>query len=378
MDNPEVREEVKRIMRFWLDMGVDGFREDVITYISKRPGLPDGLPFLPMINGLPHYKDGPNLIPYLEEFRDVAREYGALQIGEAPLTGVDVAKKYVSGPDRVLDMVITFDHMMADCFLTEYVHHSFSLRKFKKAISKWQYAMEGSGWNALYLENHDHPRIISRYGSHLFWRESGTMLAACYIFLQGCPFIYQGQELGMTNIRLGSIEHYLDVASKNAYNTFHKRESEIKRLRRIHVSSRDSARTPLQWSSEKYAGFSSKRPWFFINRNHKRVNAAAQEKDKNSILNFYRKAIALRKSNKTLIWGTYREHYKKNKHIFMYERIYKSDSVLVICSFSKLIQHYELPESYRDKKLKLLLGNYPTEGRTGWLRPYETQVYTFS
>ena len=168
MDNPKVREEIKKIMRFWLDMGVDGFREDVINFISKHPELPDGIPFLPAINGLPFYKDGPNLMCYLREFREVAGQYGAIQIGEAPFTPVKTALTYIGGKDRVLDLMIQFDTMLADCFMTEYVHHPFSLRKYKRAVGRWQYGLAGKAWNAPYLENHDHPRVISRYGSRRF------------------------------------------------------------------------------------------------------------------------------------------------------------------------------------------------------------------
>ena len=273
MDNPRVRQEIKSIMRFWLDMGVDGFREDVITFISKDERLPNGLPLLPVINGMPFYKDGPNIMRYLAEFRAVAREYGAIQIGEAPMTNVKSALRYVGGEDRVLDMIIQFDPMMADCFLTEYLHHRFSLRKLKRAFSRWQVGLAGRAWNALYLENHDHPRVISRYGSTRFWRESGTMLAAAYLFQQGCPFIYQGQEIGMTNIHLPTIDHYLDVASKNIYHMFHRREPEEKRMRRIHLSSRDSARTPVQWTDGPNAGFSPVEPWFYVNPNYREINA---------------------------------------------------------------------------------------------------------
>ena len=303
MDNPVVRNEVKEIMRFWLDMGVDGFREDVITFISKVKDLPNGISWLPAINGLPYYKDGPKLMDYLHEFREVAKEYNAIQIGEAPMTPVKTALTYITGEDRVLDMMIQFDTMMADCILTEYVWHRFSLRKLKWAFSKWQNTLQGKAWNALYLENHDHPRVINRYGSIRYWRESGTCLASSYIFQQGCPFIYQGQEIGMTNIHLPSIDMYEDIASKNAYHTFHKRESEEMRLRRIHISSRDSSRTPVQWDNSKNAGFSEAKPWFYVNPNYKKVNAAAEEEDPNSILNFYRKCLALRKSTDTLIYG---------------------------------------------------------------------------
>ena len=376
MDNPKVREEVKSIMRFWLDMGVDGFREDVITYISKQEGLPDGLSFLPAINGLPFYKDGPHIMEYLREFREVAKEYGAVQIGEAPMTPVKTALSYMSGEDRVLDMMIQFDTMMADCFLTEYVYHKFTLRKLKRAFSKWQYALEGKAWNALYLENHDHPRVINRYGSLKFWKESAKMLAACYILQKGTPFIYQGQEIGMTNIRLASIDQYLDVASKNAYHSFHLREKVEMRLRRIHVSSRDSARTPVQWNREKNAGFTTGEPWFFVNQDYKRINVEAEEQDPGSILNFYRKCLALRKSSETLIWGKYREHFPMSSRLYMYERSYEGERVLVVCSFSKNEVRIRLPKGYEGPG-ELMLSNYERAGQDNVLRPYEVRVLRY-
>ena len=375
MDNPKVREEVKGIMRFWLDRGVDGFREDVITFISKDQRLPDGLPFLPVINGMPFYKDGPNLMQYLKEFRAVAQEYGALQIGEAPMTPVKTALTYLSGKDRVLDMMIQFDTMMADCLMTEFVHLPFRLRKLKRAFSRWQYTLAGKGWNALYLENHDHPRIISRYGSEKYWRESGTMLAACYLFQQGTPFIYQGQEIGMMNIRLDTIDKYIDIASIRAYHAYFTRQSPEKRMRRIHESSRDSARTPVQWSAEKNAGFTTGTPWFHINPNYTTVNVAAEERDPGSILNFYRKCLALRKSSQTLLWGAYREYQPWRGKVYLYERAHEGERILVICSFSHLVQLYRLPRGYDETQAELLLSNYPDAPVLGKLRPYEAQVY---
>ena len=374
MDNPNVREEVKSIMRFWLDTGVDGFREDVITYISKHPRLPDGIPFLPAINGLPFYKDGPNLIAYLKEFREIAREYGAVQIGEAPMTPVRTALRYLTGENRVLDMMIQFDTMMADCFLTEYVHHKFLLTKLKRAFSKWQYALAGKAWNALYLENHDHPRVISRYGNEKFWRESGTMLAACYLFQQGTPFIYQGQEIGMTNIHLPSIDHYLDVASIHAYHNFHKHEPVEKRMHRIHIASRDSARTPMQWSGEPNAGFSDREPWFFVNPNYVNINVEQEEQDPDSILNFYRRCLSLRKNNETLISGSYREYARYRRKLYVYERYSTKERFLIICSFSDKPQHYQLPRDYDAGEATLLLCNYPKAGTIGTFRPYEVQI----
>lgn len=378
MDNPKVREEVKSIMRFWLDMGVDGFREDVINFISKREGLPNGLPFLPAAKGMSHYKDGPHIHEYLAEFRKVCDEYDCFQLGEGPMTTVKSALNYLTGPTKSLDMMFSFDHMMADCFYTEYLHRPFSLVKLKKAFTKWQKALDGKGWNALYMENHDHPRIISRYGSEHYWRESGTMLAVSYLFQQGTPFIYQGQEIGMMNIRLTSIDQYVDVSSKTNYNTYHLRESVEKRLQRIHVSSRDSSRTPMQWDDSAHAGFSTAEPWFFVNSNYKKVNVAAEEKDDDSILNFYRRCIALRKSSETLIYGNYNEFFPKHKELYIYERVLDDERYLIICSFSRLPHRMKIPDSYKGKTGELVLCNYSDQPlKDDWLKPYEARVYRY-
>ena len=398
MDNPKVREEVKDIMRFWLDMGVDGFREDVINFISKKEGLPNGLPFLPAVNGMPYYKDGPHIHEYLAEFRKVCDGYDCFQLGEGPMTTVKSAMKYLTGPTKSLDMMFSCDHLMADCPYTEYVHRPFSLVKIKRAFTKWQNALNNKGWNALYLENHDHPRIISRYGSEHFWRESGTMLAASYLFQKGTPFIYQGQEIGMTNIRLMSIDQYVDVSSITNYNTYHLKEDPERRLHRIHLSSRDSARTPMQWNSSENAGFSVVKPWFYVNPNYRKINVAKQEKDPGSILNFYRKCLLLRKSSKTLLYGDYTEYFPKDKNIYMYERSLDGESYLIICSFSRLPVKAHKPEKFWGKRGELLLCNYSDdekcdtmngvlqhlhhelsnlEHRKGLLRPYETRVYRY-
>ncbi len=395
MDNPKVREEVKDIMRFWLDMGVDGFREDVINFISKKEGLPDGIPFIPAVNGMPFYKDGPHIHEYMKEFRKVCEEYDCFQLGEGPMTTVKTAMDYLTGPTKSLDMMFSFDHMMADCLYTEYIHRPFSLVKLKKAFSKWQYALSGKGWNALYLENHDHPRVISRYGSERYHRESGTMLAVSYIFQQGTPFIYQGQEIGMTNIRLKSIDQYVDISSKTNYNTYHLKDSVENRLSRIYKSSRDSARTPMQWSNTKYAGFSKVKPWFYVNPNYKDINVEAQEKDKYSILNFYRRCLKLRKNSEALIYGEYREFFPDDREIYMYERRLSEERYLIICSFSKRPVRIKYPKEYAGKKGKLILCNYRKNvnksPQTLWelansemnklavkhrmLRPYEARVY---
>jgi glycosidase len=378
MDNPKVREEVKGIMRFWLSMGVDGFREDVITFISKADGLPNGLPFIPAANGMHHYKDGPHIHEYLGEFRRVCEEYDCFQLGEGPMTTTKSALTYMTGEKKSLDLMFQFDHMMADCLFTEYIQRPFRLTRLKRAFRKWQKALKGRAWNTLYLENHDHPRIISRYGDENYIRESGTMLAVSYLFLQGTPFVYQGQEIGMTNIRLDSIEQYEDVSSINNYHSFHKKDSIEKRMARIHASSRDSSRTPMQWDDSKNAGFTTGKPWFYVNPNYKEINVQKEEQEKDSILNFYRSCLKYRKNSDTALWGDYREYRKHNRALYVYERSFQGNSLLIVCSFISRGIKWELPKKYKGRTGKMVLCNYlDSDGKSFILKPYEARVYEF-
>ena len=216
-DNPKVRQEVKDIMKFWLDMGVDGFREDVITFISKRPGLPNGIP-LPIGCGIEHYMDGPNIHKYLSEYREITDKYDCFTVGEAPMMTPDNALKYIDESHKELDMMFHFQHIEADAFLIDFLQTKFRLKEMKRAFTNWQNKLNGRAWNTLYIENHDHPRIISRYGSEKYRVQSGKMLANMYMLQQGTPFVYQGQELGMLNTRLGSIDDYVDCFVKNNYD----------------------------------------------------------------------------------------------------------------------------------------------------------------
>ena len=217
MDNPLVREEVKKILRFWLDLGVDGFREDVITFISKKEELPNDH-LLPFLRGIGHYNHGPRVHEYLEEFkRDVLDDYDCTTIAEAPLVNPKRALKYIDEQDGQMDMMIQFQCMCADCLYVDYLSLPFSPRRLKRAFRLWQEKLEGRAWNMLYLENHDHPRSISRYGSEKYRMESGKMLAAAYLFQKGTPFIYQGQEIGMTNWRPADPEMYEDVQTRWQY-----------------------------------------------------------------------------------------------------------------------------------------------------------------
>jgi len=382
MSNPQVRQEVKNILRFWLDMGVDGFREDVITFIAKTPGLPDSYPKIPIANGMKYYSNLPAAHEYLREFkRDVLDHYDCFVVGESPMTTADTALSYITeGPDKVLDEMIAFSHMEADCLFTDMIQRPFDLVKMKKAFSEWQTKLQGKAWNALYIENHDHPRIISRYGNERYRTESGKMLAAMYILQRGTPFIYQGQEIGMLNIKLDSVQFYQDVMSKNNAAIASKFLPKKKVLELVQRSSRDNARTPVQWTGGRYAGFTSGVPWFYVNKNHTEINVEAEEADPNSLLNFYRRLLKFRRDNPIVIYGDYVEHLPEHKQLYVYERNYQGKKLLVVCSFTSEAVRFDAPEGIELEKGMRVLENYDynfiiSNGFT--MRPYEMRAYLF-
>ena len=381
MDNPKVRQEVKNIMRFWLELGVDGFREDVITFISKRQGLPNGLP-IPAACGMEHYMDGPNVHKYLREFREVLNEYDCFVVGEAPMMNEKNALRYITeGPGQELDMMFHFEHMEADCLFLDALQKPFDLLKLKKAFSRWQYALHGKGWNALYLENHDHPRIISRYGSEKYRTVSGKMLANCFMLQQGTPFIYQGQEIGMVNINLEDISEYQDVQTVNTMRTLRMMGmSKKKAEERISRTTRGNARTPVQWDDSPNAGFTTGKPWMPINPNYKQINARAEILNENSIFNHYRKLIAFRKKHPVAVYGAYKEHFEDSRELYVYERSLEGKRLLVICSFTDKSVGFWAPEGFDLSKGRLVLNNYMennVHGNGFTTRPYETRVYYF-
>lgn len=379
MDNPRVRDEVKKIMQFWLDMGVDGFREDVITFISKKEGLPDGSPLMPAARGITRYSNGPHLHEYLSEFRDILDRYDCVAIGEAPMLSPRKSLEFTGGGRPELDMMIQFQCMEGDCFFRENFAHPFSLVKLKAIWRRWQDALYGKSWNFLYLENHDHPRVIGRYGSEKYREESGKSLACAYLFQQGTPIIYQGQEIGMTSIRLESIDQYEDVQTVSQYRNFFTKDPEKKRMERVWRSSRDGARTPVQWDDSDNAGFTAGEPWFYVNPNYPEVNVAAQEGDPDSLLNFYREAVRLRRELPVVRYGRFRQYRPLNGKLFVYERRSKAQRLLVICSFSAESVKFRAPKGYKLEKGELLLHSYGDGLRdNGFMtRPYECRVYLF-
>ena len=379
-DNPRVREEVKDIMRFWLDMGVDGFREDVITFISKKEGLPNGFP-IPSACGIENYMDGPHIHEYLQEYREVTDNYDCFTVGEAPMMTPEKALKYIDESHKELDLMFHFQHMEADCFIMDFFQTKFNLKKMKRAFSSWQEKINGKAWNTLYIENHDHPRIISRYGSEKYRTESGKMLANMYMLQQGTPFIYQGQELGMVNTRLESLDEYVDCFVKNNYAVGMKMHFGEKRCFENAVkSTRDNSRTPVQWDSTENAGFSTGTPWFPVNKNYKEINARAEAENPNSVLNHYKALIKFKKENEVAIYGDYKEHYKNSDKLFVFERNYNGKRLLVINSFTEENVAFEAPKGFNLEEGKAILCNYenPTVQNNGFkTRPYETRVYVF-
>ena len=344
MDNPKVREEVKNIMRFYLEMGIDGFREDVITFISKRKGLPNGFP-LPTARGMEHYVNGPNIHKYLAEFREVLDEYGAVTVGEAPLINAKTALKYIDEKNKTLDMMFHFQHMEADCMFISWFKLPFNLVKLKKVYNRWQEKLYNRAWNALFLENHDQPRIISRYGSEKFREESGKALACMYLCQSGTPFIYQGQEIGMTNYPFKELDEFVDVNTFAFYKLLRKFGFSHKNiLNKARYAARDNARTPMQWNDGKKAGFTTaEKPWFSVNPNYTEINVEESKKRPDSLLNFYKKLIAFRKESKALIFGSFHLYYKRNKRLFIYEKRYENDRVFVVINLSEKPTKLKVP-----------------------------------
>ena len=374
MDNPKVREEVKKILRFWLDMGVDGFREDVITYISKKHGLPNDYLF-PIYKGMPNYNHGPHVHEYLQEFKEeVLDHYDCFTLAEAPLVSPRKALSYIDEEKGQMDMMIQFQCQCADCLFTDYLPTKFHLRKMKRAFSSWQHKLAGRAWNMLYLENHDHPRIVSRYGNEEFWAESAKTLAAALLFQKGTPFLYQGQEIGMTNWKPESIDEYRDVQTIWNYHHSALNKTEEERLQRLWRSSRDNARTPVQWSSEENAGFTTGLPWMSVNPNYPDINVEKQDKDPDSVLNFYRQAVALRKKLSCVRWGNYIEYRKHSKKLYMYSRQDPRQKLLVVCSFWHKPIRFKPPRYFYIPGTRLALCNYNTI-TPDTLQPYECRVY---
>lgn len=382
--NEKVREEVYDLMKWWLDKGIDGFRMDVINMISKVKGYPDGKPIPGSKYGdrLPYVMNGPHVHEYLQEMNHrVLSKYDLITVGEAPCTSVEDAQKYTGFDRDELNMVFTFEHMDVDADNgLKWTDKKPDLVELKKVFSKWQTGLDGVGWNSLYLNNHDQPRMVSRFGDDgKYWKESAKMLAICLHMMQGTPYIYQGEEIGMKNIEFQSIEECNDIEAINAYKEYTSdgRISPEDMMRYINKKGRDNARTPMQWNDTENAGFTTGTPWFTVNPNYKEVNVAEQEKDPDSILNFYKHLIQMRKEYPIIVYGSYKLLYPDHKTAFVYERMLEDEKLLVACNFSAEELELEVPAEFVQKEAELLISNYH-EAKISEklvLRPYEARVY---
>jgi oligo-1,6-glucosidase len=378
-DNPKVRKEVQDLVKYWLDLGVDGFRCDVITYISKVEGLPNG-----KMLGDNMFTHGPNIHQYLGELNEkVLSKYDCMTVGEAAGVTVEQAILY-TGEDRgELDTVFQFEQQTGNAIM-QIIPLKVNYKRTKKIFSKWQKGLYGKGWNSLYLENHDQPRCVSRYINDNpnmddgLRKLSAKMLATMIYFQQGTPYVYQGQEIGMTNTKFRDESDHKDIMSKNVLNTIKKYAPFLKgfALSALQKISRDNARTPMQWNSEKNAGFTKGEPWIGVNENYTKINVEEAKKDPDSVLNFFKKLIALRKGNEIVIKGEYNELpiYENSAKIYAYERVLNGKKLTVACNLRAAEVPFDGRAVFKDDG-KVILSNYAENNlEAESLRPFECLV----
>ncbi|WP_410513855.1 alpha-glucosidase [Paenibacillus sp. BR2-3] len=385
-ENPGLRREVYDMMKFWLDKGVNGFRMDVINFISKDQSYLDGkVAGTGYGDGAQYYINGPRIHEFLQEMnKEVLAKYDTITVGEMPFVNIEEAKLYTGTNRDELNMIFNFDHVdIGNGKFGKWTPESWKLTDLKRIFTKWQNGLEEDGWNSLYWSNHDQPRAISRFGndSDEYRVISGKMLATCLHMLKGTPYIYQGEELGMTNMKFESIDVCRDIESLNAYKDYtegnHLTHEEM--MEAFCARSRDNARTPVQWSNEVHAGFTAGDPWITVNPNYKGINAAEALEDKDSIFHYYKKLIQLRKKNPIIVYGKYQLILENDEQIYAYVRHLGEQKLLVICNFSANTPVFSLPEDIHYKSAELLIGNYETDASealgTVILKPHEARVY---
>ena len=387
-ENPDLRNEVYENMEFWLKKGIDGFRLDSISLISKKQDFPDD----PMAGengyGSPYFgaSNGPRVHEFLQEmYEKVLSKYDVMTVGEATRTPVDKALLYCQPERKELNMVFQFDHMHVDYGkFGRYSDLKFKLSDLKEAMFLWQKSLNGVGWNSLYWDNHDQPRFVSRFGNDdsKYRKLSATMLATVLFFQQGTPFIYQGDEIGMTNVAFDSIDSYKDIEAHNMYLKFSNMGlSNDEIMSYIHNKSRDNARTPMQWNSNLFAGFSCVDPWIELNPNYSKINVENDMNSDFSIHDYYKKLIKYRKGNEIVRDGDFKEIGLEDSDIFSYTRTYKGKTLLVLGSFSDKKVCYNVPNNLQKFKRELVISNYDgnieqnKDASTLYLRPYEALVF---
>lgn len=387
-ENPNVRREVYDILKFWLDKGIDGFRMDVITLISKDPAYPDG----PVIQNKAYGSyyagcaSGPKVHEYLQEMnREVLSKYDIMTVGEAPHTSAEEAVPYTAAAREELNMVFHFDHMHLDYDENgKYAKTRVNLVDLKQVMTKWQEKMqECDGWNSLYWSNHDQARAVTRFGNETpkYRVLSAKMLGTVLHMMQGTPYIFEGEELGMTNAFFDKIEDYRDIEALDIFKDFTERKgfSEADTLELLRLKSRDNARTPMQWDDSEKAGFTEGTPWISVNPNHREINAKACLEDENSVFYYYQKLIKLRHEMPIITDGVYELLDADNEQVYTYLRRGKNETLVVLANFTEETIMYRLGDEWKEKEGRLLLSNYETAPETFsgeiTLEPYGAYVY---
>ena len=372
-NNKDVRKAVFDMMNWWFDKGIDGFRVDAITHIKKTFEAGD----LPVPNGKTYAPafdvdmNQPGIQDWLQEMKDQSlSNYDIMTVGEANGVTPDDADEWVGEKNGKFNMIFQFEHLG----LWSTGDSQFDVSAYKNVLNRWQKRLEGVGWNALFIENHDQPRRVSTWGNDTdYWYESATSHAVVYFLQQGTPFIYQGQEIGMTNYPFDSIETFNDVAVKNEYQIFKEQGGDVNQLLdKYKMENRDNARTPMQWNNEKNAGFTDGQPWFPVNPNYKEINVADQQEDANSVLNFYKSLIQLKKSADIYTYGQFDLVDADNPNIFAYSRTLNNEKVLIVGNLTDKVSQLNIDLDV--DRLETLLHNYKKKINIKQIDPYEAFV----
>lgn len=379
-ENHEVRGAITEMVRWWLDKGIDGFRLDAVSHMKKVSGLPDmpnpnGLEYVPSLD---MHLNVEGVLEYMDVLcQDAFNKYDIMTVGEANGVSATQARDWVGAEHKRLNMIFQFEHL---ALWSNDPRGGLDVRDLKKVFSSWQETLDGVGWNALFLENHDVPRIVSKWGDpQAYWRESATALATMYFLMQGTPFIYQGQEIGMTNTVFERIEDFDDIFARNQFALCAAAGQSVETIfDEIALTSRDNSRTPMQWDESVNAGFTTGRPWLKVNPNYTEINVARQQSDPASVLNLYRRMIALRKAEPVLIYGSYSLLMGDDPRVYAYLRSLDDARILVVTNLSGqsasfedaglTLQHGSLLLANLDVPAHEDLGRLP-------LRPYEARVY---
>lgn len=377
-ENPKVRTEVEEVISFWAEKGVDGFRLDVINLISKQQDFPND----EIGDGRRFYTDGPRVHEYLKQISEaVFQKYGSVTVGEMSSTTLEHCQQYSSLDGKELSMVFNFHHLKVDYPNGEkWSQAPFDFIQLKQIFNHWQTGLNGQGWGALFWCNHDQPRVVSRLGDDENYRvESAKMLAASVHMMQGTPYVYQGEEIGMTNPKYTSIEQYRDVESTNMYQLMVEEQGVDKQqmLDILASKSRDNSRTPMQWNSAAFAGFSKATPWLEVAGNYPQINAEQAVADQDSVFYFYKRLIELRKQIAVITEGDYQDLLPEHKQVFMYQRKSASQTLICVNNYYGSDVTCELPDGFDTTKAKLVLSNYSEQGsltQQQTLRPYETRI----